>query len=292
MPQTGAMSVSRSPRLARPSLAPLVISVVVGAIGAAWLAAGCKKAPSAQESPPLRIAAASDLAEAFPAVGTAFEKETGQKVTFSFNSTGLLAKQIEQGAPFEVFAAANVSFVDEAIGAGACAADSKAIYAQGRMDMWTKGDGAPIPSSLADLARPEFVHVAIANPDHAPYGKAAKEALVKSGVWPVIEKKVVFGENVQQTFQFVQSGNAEVALIAHSLALASGGHATPVDPALHSPLNQAVVVCSGGARSPEEQERGGAAARKFVAFIASSEGRAILRRYGFLLPGEAVEGSR
>ena len=283
MPQTGAMFVFGSSRAAS---AALVIS-------AASLAGACKKAPSAQESPPLRIAAASDLAEAFPAVGSAFEKETGQKVTFSFNSTGLLAKQIEQGAPFEVFAAANVSFVDEAIGAGACSADSKAIYAQGRLDMWTKGgDAAAVPTSLADLARPEFVHVAIANPDHAPYGKAAKEALVKTGVWPVIEKKLVFGENVQQTFQFVQSGNAEVALIAHSLALASGGHATPVDPALHAPLNQAVVVCNGGARSPEEREKGNAAARKFVAFVASSEGRAILRRYGFLLPGEAALGDR
>ncbi|HEY2517651.1 MAG TPA: molybdate ABC transporter substrate-binding protein [Polyangiaceae bacterium] len=279
MTQTGAMLSSSR----------LVVAAVVGL---APLTASCRKAPSAAEPPPLRVAAASDLAEAFPAVGAAFEKATGQKVTFSFNSTGLLAKQIEQGAPFEVFAAANVSFVDEAIGAGACAADSKAVYAQGRLDMWTKADARAVPGSLADLARPEFVHVAIANPDHAPYGKAAKEALVKSGVWPAIEKKVVFGENVQQTFQFAQSGNAEVALIAHSLALASGGHATPVDPALHAPLNQAVVVCSGGARSAEERDRSGAAARKFVAFIGSNDGRAILRRYGFLLPGEALGGTR
>ena len=227
---------------------------------------------------PIHVAAASDLSEAFPELGKVFEKETGRKVTFSFGATGLLAKQVEQGAPFDVFAAANLSFVDDVIKAGACEGNTKAIYAQGRIVMWTKDGAAVVPSSLADLTRAEIVHLAIANPDHAPYGKAAKQALVKAGVWGAVEKKIVYGENVQQTLQFAQSGNADAAIVALSLATVSGGRATPIDPSLHEPLNQAIVVCHG---SPESKGSHEADARRFAAFVVSEEGRAILRKYGF-----------
>jgi molybdate transport system substrate-binding protein len=243
----------------------------------ALLVVACKASPPA-DAVPLHVAAASDLSDAFPAVGAAFEKSTGRKISFTFGATGLLAKQVEQGAPFDVFAAANLSFVDEAIAAGACEADSKTIYAQGRIVLWTKGDAGPAVGSLADLERPEVVHVAIANPDHAPYGKAAKQALVKGGVWDAIAKKIVYGENVQQTLQFAQSGNAEVAIIALSLATVSGGHATPIDASLHEPLNQAIVVCHG---SPESKRSLEPDARKFAAFVVSEEGRAIMGKYGF-----------
>ncbi len=244
----------------------------------------CKSPPPPSEGP-LHVAAAADLSDAFPEVGKAFEKSSGRKISFSFGATGLLAKQVEQGAPFDVFAAANMSFVDDVIKAGVCEADTKATYAEGRIVLWTKSDAGLTLASLADLERPEIVHVAIANPDHAPYGKAAKQALVKSGVWDAIEKKIVYGENVQQTLQFAQSGNAEVAIVALSLATVSGGHATPIDPRLHEPLNQALVVCRGSAESHGQLEPD---ARKFAAFVASDEGRAIMRRYGFVLPGEPV----
>jgi molybdate transport system substrate-binding protein len=243
---------------------------------------GCKSPPPAVDAP-LHVAAAADLSEAFPEIGKAFEKTSGRKVSFSFGATGLLAKQIEQGAPFDVFAAANLSFVDDAIKAGACEGATKTIYAEGRIAMWTKADAGLTLVSLADLARPEIVHVAIANPDHAPYGKAAKEALVKSGVWDAIAKKIVYGENVQQTLQFAQSGNAEVAIVAQSLATVSGGHAVAIDPSLHEPLNQALVVCHG---SPESKGALEPDARKFAAFVGSAEGRDILRRYGFALHGQ------
>jgi molybdate transport system substrate-binding protein len=208
--------------------------------------------------------------------------------SFSFGATGLLAKQIAEGAPFDVFAAANLSFVDDAIKAGACEADTKAIYAEGRIVLWTKGAAGLPLASLADLARPEIVHVAIANPDHAPYGKAAKEALVKSGVWDAIEKKIVYGENVQQTLQFAQSGNADVAIVALSLATVSGGHATPIDPSLHAPLKQAHRRVPRRARSrtgPWSRTRG-----EFAAFVASTEGRAILSRHGFVRARARTEG--
>ena len=178
--------------------------------------------------------------------------------------------------------------MDDVVKAGACEADTKTTYAEGRIVLWTKGTGGPAPASLAELTRPEIVHVAIANPEHAPYGKAAKEALVQSGVWEAIGKKVVYGENVQQTLQFAQSGNAEVAIVALSLATVSGGHATPIDPALHEPLNQALVVCHG---APEAKGRLEPDARKFAAFVTSDEGGAILRRYGFVLGGEGAPPS-
>ena len=112
---------------------------------------------------PLRVAAAADLALAFKELGDRYEKESGQRVIFSFGSTGLLAKQIEEGAPFDVFAAANISFADDAIKAGACLADSKALYARGRIVIWTrKGGGVPLPKTVAELADPRYVKIAIA----------------------------------------------------------------------------------------------------------------------------------
>jgi molybdate transport system substrate-binding protein len=252
---------------------------------AAVLAASCKKTPPSDV--PLRVAAAADLSEAFTEVGATFEKESGRKVTFSFGATGLLAKQLEEGAPFDVFAAANLSFIDDAIASGACDGATKEVYAQGRIVVWTKSDAPFTLSTLADLERAEIGHVAIANPEHAPYGKAAKEALEKAGVWSAIEKKIVYGENVQQALQFAQSGNADAAIVALSLATVSGGHALPIDPALHAPLMQGIVVCRGGPGSQMQPD-----ARKFEAFVVSDRGRAILRRYGFSLPAAAPTTGR
>jgi molybdate transport system substrate-binding protein len=236
---------------------------------------GCKRGPSAAVAP-LRVAAAADLSEAFGEVGEAFEKQTGRKVSFTFGASGLLAKQIAEGAPYDLFAAANLSFVDDAIQAGACDAATKAIYAEGRLALWTKADaGAPV-ASLSELTHADVVHVSIANPDHAPYGKAAKQALERSGLWGALEKKLVYGENVQQAFQFAQSGNADAAIIAQSLATVSGGHASPIDPSLHDPLRQGIVVCHGGPGS-----RNALDAQKLEALVLSNDGRAILRRYGF-----------
>lgn len=231
---------------------------------------------------PLKVAAAADLAQAFKELGAAWEKKSGDKVVFSFGSTGLLEKQLVEGAPFDLFAAANVSYADDAIKAGVCAADSKALYARGRIVIWWRKDSkvAP-PRTLAELGDGRFVKVAIANPAHAPYGRAAKEALTRAGAWTAVQPKLVYGENVQQTLQFAQSGNAEAAIVALSLAMAApdGAYVT-VDDKLHGAIDQALVTCG---HDPARTSR----ARSFAAFMGSAEGRNIMRRYGFLLPGEA-----
>lgn len=227
----------------------------------------------------MRVAAAADLAVAFPELGKAFESQTGKHVDFAFGSTGLLAKQIAEGAPFDVFAAANVSFVDDVVKAGACAGETKALYATGRIVMWSK-DPQRTPKSIAELADARYVKIAIANPEHAPYGKAAQEALEKAGVWATVKPRLVYGENIQQTFMFARSENADVAIVALSLAATSPGNYTPIDPALHTPLEQALVVCKGKALRPD--------ADAFVRYVGSEAGRTVMRRYGFLLPGEPL----
>jgi molybdate transport system substrate-binding protein len=250
------------------------------------LVAGCKDKsanPGARQGDPLRVAAAADLALAFKDVGAAWEKETGKKVDFSFGSTGLLAKQIEEGAPFDVYAAANVSFVDEVIKNGACSADSKSLYARGRIVIWSK-DPQKLPKTIEELKDPKYSKIAIANPEHAPYGLAAQQAMTKAGVWDSVKPRAVFGENVQQTLMFARSENADVAFVALSLAVSSPGNWIPVDPALHEPLDQALVACNGGkANTPKTNE-----AKELIAFIGSPEGRSIMKKYGFLLPGEEL----
>lgn len=231
---------------------------------------------------PVRVAAASDLSIAFKEVGAAFEQATGKKVDFSFGSTGLLAKQIAEGAPFDVFAAANVSYVEDVVKASACFGDTKRVYARGRLVIWSK-DKALLPATIDDLKDPKYAKIAIANPDHAPYGVAAQQALTKAGVWATVQPRVVNGENVQQAMMYAQSGNAEIAVIGLSLAITSGGGYLPIDESLHAPLEQAMVICKAGAAGAKSNE-----ARAFVDFVASEPARVIMRRYGFLLPGEVL----
>lgn len=256
-------------------------------VGALAVAAGLGLGGTARAGGgPLRVAAAADLALAFKEVGAAYEKKTGDKVIFSFGSTGLLEKQLAEGAPFDLFAAANVSFAEDAIKAGVCAADSKALYARGRIVLWwPKGSPFAPPKTIADLADPRFVKVSIANPAHAPYGQAAMQALEKAGVLARVKPKLVFGENVRQALQFAQSRNVEAAIVALSLAVISpDGDFVPVDDALHLPIDQALVTCG---RDPDRQRR----ARAFEAFVNSPEGRSVMKRYGFLLPGETHTAS-
>jgi len=242
--------------------------------------ASCGKKEAAP-SDSIKVAAAADLAFAFKEVGAAFEKKTGKKVTFTFGSTGQLAKQISEGAPYDVFAAANVSFADEVVKAGACDGDTKAMYARGRIVVWTKKGGVAAVAALSDLTDPRFVKIAIANPEHAPYGKAAKQALEAAGIWGTVKPKIVYGENIQQTLQFAQTGNAEAAIAALSLAMVSDeGTYFPIDDKLHEPIDQAIVVCKRGVNP--------AVARDFATFVNSEEGRAIMRKFGFLLPNESA----
>lgn len=251
--------------------------IILWAVLAFALLLSCNKGQSNKDS--IKVAAASDLSQAFKEVGAEFEKDTGKKVTFSFGSTGLLSKQIIEGAPFDLFAAANVSFVDEVVAAGNCDKSSQELYARGRLVVWTP-KGTKAPESLADLADPAFAKVAIANPEHAPYGKAAKEALVHEKLWDQLDgqKRIVIGENVSQTLQYAESGNADAAIVALSLVIGGEGHHIDIDQSLHAPLDQALVVCGKGPKAET--------AREFARYVNGEKGRGIMRRYGFLLPSE------
>jgi molybdate transport system substrate-binding protein len=259
-----------------------LLASALGCSKSAGSGGGDASGDGVRKGEPLRVAAASDLALAFKEVGMAFEKESGKRVDFSFGSTGLLAKQIAEGAPFDVFAAANISFVDDVVRDGACLGETKALYAKGRIVMWSKDPWA-LPKDVTDLKDPKYAKVAIANPEHAPYGRAAREAMTKAGVWATVQPRAVYGENVQQTLMFARSGNADVAIVALSLAVTSPGNYVPIDPTLHEPLDQALVVCKGGSKGAKTNE-----ARAFIEFVGGSAGRAIMRRFGFLLPGDAI----
>jgi molybdate transport system substrate-binding protein len=244
----------------------------------AALLGGCKS--PAPVTAPVQVAAAADLTVAFEEMGKLFEARTGQKVTFSFGASGALAKQLGQGAPFDVFAAANAAFVDSAVSAGACDGASKALYARGHVVLWTKHGGVKL-ASLSDLKQDAVKHIAIANPEHAPYGKAAKEALESAGLWSELSSKIVQAENVRQALQFAQTGNADAAIVALSLVIKDEtGNRLAIDPRLHRPIEQTLVVCKRGKNAD-----GG---RRFAELVASADGRALLAGYGFGASTEQV----
>lgn len=228
---------------------------------------------------PLRVAAAADLAHAFAEITPAFRAQTPGELKLTVGSSGLLSRQIQQGAPFDLFLAANTGYVEQVVKAGACDGTTQFRYARGRLVIWVKGNTAAAPS-LEALREVRFKHIAIANPEHAPYGMAAREALTRVGVWSQVSERLVYGENVQQTLELAQSGNADVAIVGLSLALGtSGGSWTPIDESSYTPIDQALVVCNHGTNK--------AAAQKLAEFLRAPAGREILGKYGFTLPGEA-----
>lgn len=247
---------------------------------AAALLAGCgpKAEYEFRQEGVIVVSAASDLTPAFQELGREFERREGTSVFFNFGSTGQLAQQIEQGAPVDLFAAANVSYVEGLEKQGLVVPGTRALYAQGRITLWTRGDSALKLERVEDLARPEFKKVAIANPEHAPYGVAAREALQAAGVWEAVSPKLVYGENIGQTLQYAESGNVDAAVVALSLSTQSNGRWVLIPADLHRPLNQALAVV----KSTKHLEE----ARRFAAFVNSEQGRGVMRKYGFVLPGE------
>jgi molybdate transport system substrate-binding protein len=238
--------------------------------------AGCGGAgsgASARES--ITVAAASDLRFAFEEIGDRFSGETGIEVVFSFGSSGLLREQIVNGAPFDVFASANTEFVDAVVEAGRGRADTRADYAIGRIVL-VAPPGRVVPSSVDALRDESFRRIAIANPEHAPYGVAARQALDSAGVLDEVGDRLVFGENISDTLRIVRSGNADVGLVALALVVADDTPHVLVPPELHEPLLQALVVTA-----PDDRLD---AATRFVDHVTSTDGRAVMARYGFELP--------
>jgi len=247
---------------------------------AALFSIACRQSgPGAgQSATEITVSAAADLTPAFEEMGKLFERETGVKVRFNFGSTGQLAQQIEQGAPVDLFAAANAQFIDELEQKNLILPDTKALYAQGRITIWTRADSPLRLERVEDLARADVRKVAIANPEHAPYGIAAREALQSAGVWQAVQPKLVFGENVMQTLQYAETGNVDAAIVALSISVGSAGRWSLVPQESYKPLNQALAVIKSSRHEAE--------ARRFATFINSPSGRAVMRKYGFVLPGE------
>lgn len=226
----------------------------------------------------LTVAAAADLQFAFTEIAELFEAQTGHKVTLVFGSTGQLAQQIENGAPYDLFAAANIQFVDDLARKGLIVPESVALYARGRIVLAVNTQSGVRATKLEDLTSDAIARIAIANPDHAPYGLAAKQALESVGVWDAVRPKLVLGENVRQTLQFVQTGDVPVGIVALSVADVPEVTYTLIDDELHKPLDQALGVVSAS-KHP-------ASALDFARFINGELGRPIMRKYGFVLPGE------
>jgi molybdate transport system substrate-binding protein len=248
----------------------LVLALTWLAVQPAWALA--------VEPPSLTVFAAADLTFAFREIAPRFEKATGARVTLVFGSTGNFAHQIRQGGPADVFFAADQSFVDALIADGALLRETRTLYAQGRIVLATSRSFGPKLTELRGLLDPRVRHVAIANPLHAPYGRAAEQALRHARLWDGLRAKLVFGENIRHTLQIVQTGAAEAGIVALSVADVPEIDWVRIDAAAHAPLDQAAAVVR---RSPRPE-----LGLAFIQFVNGAEGRLIMKRFGFMLPGE------
>jgi molybdate transport system substrate-binding protein len=246
-------------------------------MAALLLMAGCDRGPDRdQNAQEITVAAAANLTDAFAEVARQFTATSHIGVVYSFGSTADLTKQIENGGPFDVFAAADTEHVDELNKKGLIVPDSRAVYARGRLVMWTPPQGRVRLDRLEDVAGPDVKTVAIAKPELAPYGLATVEALKAIGIWPQVEPKVVYGSNVSMTKQYAASGNADVAFLPLALIKKGEGQYIEVDERLHQPIDQALAIVKASAKQDM--------ARRFVNFVLGDGGQAILQQYGYSHP--------
>jgi molybdate transport system substrate-binding protein len=229
--------------------------------------------------PEVTVAAAADLQFAFQEIGTLFEEQCGCKVTLIFGSSGNLAAQIENGLPVDMFASADIAYVDRLKEKGLILEDTQQLYAVGRIVLAVNKDSGIQVENLSDLLKAEVRKIAIANPEHAPYGVAAMQALQSEGLWEDLKPRLVYGENVRQALQYIQTGDAQAGIVALSVAAVPEVSYTLIDDSLHQPLRQSLAVLR---RTGEEQ-----LARDFIAFVNGPQGRPIMKKYGFMLPGES-----
>jgi molybdate transport system substrate-binding protein len=238
---------------------------------------------SARAAEKITIAAAADLKFAMDEIVASFKAiRSGDEVQTIYGSSGKFHTQIQQAAPFDMFFSADVGFAKELRSEGLAATEPK-LYAVGRIVLWSAMRDAS-KLTLQDLNDPAFRKIAIDNPKHAPYGRRAEEALRAVGLWDKIQDRLVFGENIAQTAQFVKAGAVDIGIIALSLAVnqelaSKGGHALIPDN-LHSPLEQAFVITNKGRDNP--------LAKAFAQYMESPRARRIMVKYGFVLPGESA----
>jgi molybdate transport system substrate-binding protein len=239
---------------------------------------GCRVGAGNSTAKPqeLTIAAAANVNDLLGEAAKGFERKEEVKVTIAAGSTGYLAAQIEHGAPFDLFISADVQTVDRLISEGKLEGQTKRIYARGQLVLWQPADAPTEISQLTDLAKPGFKKIAMANPDLAPYGRAALETLNNAGLIEKVKDKLVYGENVGQAKQYAETGNAQAVFISKSLARSGQGRAIAVDGRLHRPIDQALAVITSSRHQSE--------ARRFIEYLASSEGVKLLQEYGYQVP--------
>lgn len=234
----------------------------------------------------LTIAAASDLRYALDDIVALFQQQQpAAEIRVIYGSSGKISTQIRHGAPFDVFFSADIQFPEQLYAEGHAVTQPQ-LYALGRIVLWSpRQNMAGI--ELSHLAKLNFRRLAIAQPAHAPYGQRAKEALQAAGVWAAVEPKLVYGENIAQTAQLAQSGGADIAIIALSLAkfpdLAKQGYQL-IPAELHQPLTQAYVITRHGADNSSAQQ--------FTAFMTNKAVLAIMQGYGFELPTSEPQGEQ
>lgn len=272
----------RRPAGRPPGLRALAIAAV------AALVVACSAGPSDTSPSPsttITIAAAADLRFALDEISAEFEADhPGTDIRISYGSSGSFYAQIENGAPFDIYFSADIDYPERLTRAGHAPEGSVRPYAVGRIVVWVL-DGSPIDVErlgMAALVEPGVTKISIANPDHAPYGRAAVAAMRDAGLYDAVADRLVLGENVSQALQFVESGAAEIGIVALSLALAptvvDHGRYFLIPEHAHPEIDQGAVVLD---RASDHD-----AATRFLDFVLGPTGRRTLERYGFVLPGD------
>lgn len=239
-------------------------------------------AVSARGAGGLSVAAAANLTFVLADLDAAFASgEPGARVNASFGSTGSLVAQIANGAPYDVFLSADVASAQRLVDAGLARAGSLAPFAAGRLVLWAAGAGPDVSSVAAAVRDPAVRRLAMANPAVAPYGRAARQALERLGLWGAAQPKLVTAEDISQAAQFVETGNADAGFVALSAVLSprlrGRGRWSEVPPALFDPLTQAAVITQHGGSNPESA--------RYLAFLRSEAAARILEGFGYGRPG-------
>jgi molybdate transport system substrate-binding protein len=229
----------------------------------------------------IRVAAAADLKFALSELAGQYEKQTGTKVNVTCGSSGNFFAQLQNGAPFDLFFSADMEYPRKLEAAGLAEPGTLYKYALGRIAIWTRADASiDVAKQGWNLLLDAGVQkIAIANPDHAPYGRAAVAALQKAGIYEQVKSKLVYGENISQAAQFVQSGNAQAGIVALSLAVSQGmkdGKRWEIPADMHPAIEQGAIIL----RTANDK----AQARGFLQFVKSADGRATLEKFGFTVP--------
>ena len=237
-----------------------------------------RPAGAAQE---IRVAAAADLQFTLDELGTQYEKQTTRKMNVSYGSSGNFFAQIQNGAPFDVFLSADIEYQRKLEAAGLAEAGTLYEYALGRIVIWMPANTRVDLAKLGwkALLDPSIQKIAIGNPEHAPYGRAAVAALRSAGIYEQVRAKLVYGENIAQAAQFVASGNAQAGILALSLAISPPmreGKRWEIAPNMHPPIEQAAVIL----KSAKDKD----GARAFLTFLKSAEARKIFESHGFSVP--------